>query len=52
MILESLFDEVCEEFRISNKLTPEMFEELLSFSTGTFDALVSTTNQRFEAMCQ
>ncbi len=51
-ILESLFDEVCEEFRISNKLTPEMFEELLSFSTGTFDALVSTTNQRFEAMCQ
>ena len=51
-ILESLFDEVWEEFRVSNKLTVEMMDELLSFSKGTNDALEKLTMQRFEAMCQ
>ena len=51
-ILESLFDEVWEEFRVSNKLTVEMMEELCSFSKGTNDALETLTMQRFEAMCQ
>ena len=52
MILESLFDEVWEEFRVSNKLTVEMMEELCSFSKGTNEALEKLTMQRFEAMCQ
>ena len=51
-ILESLFDEVCEDFRVSNKLTVEQMNELLSFSKGTQDALEQTTRQRFEDMCQ
>ena len=51
-ILESLFDEVWEEFRVSNKLTVEMMEELCSFSKGTNLALERLTMQRFEAMCQ
>ena len=51
-ILESLFDEVWEEFRVSNKLTVEMMDELLSFSKGTNEALEKLTMQRFEAMCQ
>ena len=50
-ILESLFDEVWEEFRVSNKLTVEMMNELCSFSKGTNDALEKLTMQRFEAMC-
>ena len=52
MILESLFDEVWEDFRVSNKLTVEQMNELLSISQGTQDALEQTTRQRFEAMCQ
>ena len=52
-LLESLYDEVWEEFRIANKLTDDQMYELeQSNSGGTFDQLVSTTNQRFEAMCQ
>ena len=51
-ILESLFDEVWEEFRVSNKLTVEMMNELCSFSKGTNLALERLTMQRFEAMCQ
>ena len=52
MILESLFDEVWEDFRVSNKLTVEDMNELLSFSKGTNDALEKLTRERFEAMCQ
>ena len=38
---------------IANKLTDDQMYELeQSNSGGTFDQLVSTTNQRFEAMCQ
>ena len=51
-ILESLFDEVWEEFRVSNKLTVEMMNELCSFSKGTVENLERLTQQRFEAMCQ
>ena len=51
-ILESLFDEVWEDFRVSNKLTVEQMNELLSFSKGTQDALEQTTRQRFEDMFQ
>ena len=49
-ILESLFDEVWEEFRVSNKLTVEDMNELLSFSKGTNEALEKLTMERFEAM--
>ena len=51
-ILESLFDEVWEEFRVSNKLTVEMMNELCSFSKGTNLALERQTWKRFNAMCQ
>ena len=52
MILESLFDEVWEEFRVSNKLTVEMMNELCSFSKGTNLALEKLTQKRFEDLCQ
>ena len=51
-ILESLFDEVWEEFRVSNKLTVEMMNELCSFSKGTNLALERQTWKRFEELCQ
>jgi len=51
-ILESLFDEVWEEFRVSNKLTVEMMNELCSFSKGTNLALERQTWKRFNEMCQ
>tara|TARA_B100001250_G_scaffold327104_1_gene291235 strand:- start:312 stop:470 length:159 start_codon:yes stop_codon:yes gene_type:complete len=52
MILETLFDEVWEDFRVSNKLTVEMMNELCSFSEGTNIALERQTMKRFEALCQ
>ena len=52
MLLESLFDEVWEDFRVSNKLTVEDMNKLCSISKGTNDALETLTMQRFEAMCQ
>ena len=51
-ILQSLFDEEWEEFRVSNKLTVEMMEELCSFSKGTNLALEKLTMKRFEDLCQ
>jgi len=51
-ILESLFDEVWEEFRVSNKLTIEMMNELCSFSKGTNLALERQTWKRFNELCQ
>ncbi len=50
-ILENLYDEVYEDFRLSNNLTVEMLDELLSFSKGTRDNLEKLTWERFEAMC-
>ena len=51
-ILENIFDEVWEEFRVSNKLTVEQMNELCSFSKGTNLALEKLTRQRFEDLCQ
>ena len=50
-ILENLYDEVYEDFRLSNKLSVAMMDELLSFSQGTCDQLEKLTWERFEAMC-
>ena len=50
-ILENLYDEVYEDFRLSNKLTVELMDELLSISKGTRDNLEQLTYARFEAMC-
>ena len=50
-ILEDLYDEVYEDFRLSNNLTVELLDELLSFSKGTRDNLEQLTRQRFESMC-
>ena len=50
-ILENLYDEVYEDFRLSNKLTVEMLADLFSFSKGTRDNLEKLTWERFEAMC-
>ena len=38
-ILETCFEEVCEEFASHNKLTPEMLEHLLSDSKDTLAML-------------
>ena len=51
MILETLFDEVWEDFRVSNKLTVEMMNELCSFSKGTVENLERLTAQRFLEIC-
>ena len=51
-LMETCFDEAWESFRVHNKLTVEMMEELCSFSKGTNDELETLTMQRFEAMCQ
>ena len=52
MLLEQCFDEAWESFRVSNKLTVEMMEELCSFSAGTVDAIEKTAQQMFDDMCQ
>ena len=52
VLLETLFDEVWEDFRVSNKLTVEQMNELCSFSKGTNEALEKLTRQRFEDLSQ
>ena len=52
ILLEQCFDEAWESFRVSNKLTVEMMEELCSFSAGTVDAIEKTAQQMFDDMCQ
>ena len=51
-LLEECFEQAWEEFRVHNKLTPEMMEELCSFSQGTVDAIESKARQMFEGMIQ
>ena len=51
-LLETCFDEAWESFRVSNKLTVAMMEELCSFSAGTVDAIEKTAQQMFDDMCQ
>ena len=51
-ILENCFDEAWEDFRVSNKLTVEMMNELCSFSEGTVSNIERTAQKMFEDMCQ
>ena len=52
-ILETLHDEVWEEFRIHNKLTDDQLNELCwANESGTLLAIETETNKRFEDMCQ
>ena len=41
-ILEDCFEVAMESFRINNKLTHEQLDELISFSKGTYDAILET----------
>jgi len=47
-LMESCFEQAWEEFRVHNKLTPEMMEELCSFSTGTVQHIERTARKIFE----
>ena len=52
-ILETLYDEVWEEYRVANCLTDDQLYALEQNSeTGTIPEIVSTTKQRFEDLCQ
>ena len=47
-LLENIYDEVWEEFRISNKLTDDQLNELCwSNKSGTLLAIETETNKRF-----
>ena len=48
-LLETCFDEAWEQFRVHNKLTPEMMEELCSFSTGTVQHIERTARKMFDS---
>ena len=48
-LLESIYDEVWEEFRISNKLTDDQLNELCwANESGTLLAIETETNKRFQ----
>ena len=52
-ILENLYDEVWEEYRVKNSLTDDQLYGLEQQSeTGTLPEIELETNKRFEAMCQ
>tara|TARA_B100000287_G_C20028521_1_gene541542 strand:- start:296 stop:478 length:183 start_codon:yes stop_codon:yes gene_type:complete len=52
-ILENLYDEVWEEYRVKNSLTDDQLYALEQQSeTGTLPEIELETNKRFEAMCQ
>ena len=51
-LLETCFDEAWESFRVHNKLTVEMMEELCSFSEGTRNAIERNARKMFDDMCQ
>jgi len=51
-ILETCFDEAWESFRVHNKLTVEMMEELCSFSQGTVNAIERQAQRLFDERCQ
>ena len=51
-ILETCFEEVCEEFASHNKLTPDMLEHLLSDSKDTLAMLEEVAMRRFEELAQ
>jgi len=51
-LIEDCFETAWEEFRIHNKLTVEMMDELCSISKGTVDAIERTASQLFLERCQ
>ena len=53
VLLENLYDEVWEEYRIKNNLTDDQLYTLEQNSlTGTIPEIEIETNKRFEDMCQ
>ena len=52
-LLESIYDEVWEEFRLANNLTDDQLNELCwANESGTLLAIETETNKRFENLCQ
>ena len=52
-ILETIYDEVWEEYRLKNNLTDDQLNELCwANKSGTLLAIETETNKRFEDMCQ
>ena len=52
-ILETIYDEVWEEYRLKNNLTDDQLYTLEQNSlTGTLPEIEIETNRRFEDMCQ
>ena len=52
-LLESIYDEVWEEYRLKNNLTDDQLYTLEQNSlTGTLPEIEIETNKRFEDMCQ
>ena len=53
IILENIYDEVWEEYRLKNNLTDDQLYTLEQNSlTGTLPEIEIETNKRFEDMCQ
>ena len=48
-LMEVCHDEAWEQFRVHNKLTPDMMEELCSFSVGTVQHIERTARKMFES---
>ena len=52
-LLETIYDEVLEEFRITNNLTSDQLYQLeQNSSTGVIPEIEALTNKRFEDMCR
>ena len=52
-LLETIYDEVWEEYRLKNNLTDDQLYTLEQNSlTGTLPEIEIETNRRFEDMCQ
>ena len=52
-LLETIYDEVWEEYRLKNNLTDDQLYTLEQNSlTGTIPEIEIETNRRFEDMCQ
>ena len=52
-ILEQIYDEVWEEYRLKNNLTDDQLYTLEQNSpTGVIQSIETETNKRFEDMCQ
>ena len=53
VLLENLYDEVWEEYRIKNNLTDDQLYTLEQNSvTGTIPEIESETNKGFQDLCQ